>query len=76
VANKKKDINDVIKLLKDNPEFGRAFHEHFEDLREHLISVKWTRTDPEFSRKCNIGAEFLQHDIIDVFGLKGLSRKD
>jgi len=72
----KKEISDVIKLLKSNPEYGRAFYEHFEDLRDHLISVKWTRTDPGFSNKCNIGAEFIQHNILDVFGLKSLSRKD
>ncbi len=72
----RKDITDAIKLLKDNPEYGRAFHEHFEDLRDHLISVKWTRTDPEYSRKCNIAAEFIQHNILDMCGLKSLSRKD
>lgn len=74
--NKKKSIDDVIKLLKDNPEYGRAFYEHYEDLRDHLIGVKWTRTDPGFSEKCNVAAEFVQADILNVFGLKSLSRKD
>jgi hypothetical protein len=68
------NITTVIKFLRDNPEFGRAFHEHFEDRRDDLIGVKWTRSDPELSRKCNIGAEMIQAEILDMFDLKSLSR--
>ena len=74
--DKKKTITDVIKFLKANPEFGRAFHEYFEDLREELIAVKWTRVDPGFSNKCNIAAEFIQSKVLNDFDLKSLSRRD
>jgi len=75
-GNKKKSVQDVIKLLKDNPEYGRAFHEYFEDMRDELIAVKWTRTDPNFDKKCHIGAEFIQSSILNTFNLKELSRRD
>jgi hypothetical protein len=68
------NINDVIKFLKTNPDMGRAFYEHFEDRRDELIGVKWTRADPELSRKCNVGAEVIQAEILDMFDLKSLSR--
>jgi hypothetical protein len=74
--SKKKSISDVIKFLESNPEYGRAFHEYYEDLRDELIAVKWTRTDPNFDKKCAIGAEFIQANILNVFNLKKLSRRD
>ena len=76
MKDKKTTISDVIKFLETNPEMGRAFHEYYEDLRDELIAVKWTRTDPNFDKKCNIGAEFIQSNILNVFNLKKLSRRD
>lgn len=74
--DKKKTITEVIKFLKANPEFGRAFHEYFEDMRDELIAAKWTRVDPQFDKKCHIAAEFIQSKILNDFGLKPLSRRD
>ena len=72
----KKTIADVIKLLRDNPEYGRAFYEYFEDKRDELISAQFTRTDPGFDKKCHISAQFVQNQILDEFKLKSLSRRD
>lgn len=66
----------VIKLLRANPEEGRAFYEHFEVLREELIASKWGSVNPLYSRKCNIAAEFIQAEVLNQFNLKDLSRKD
>lgn len=68
------DLAKLKEFLRSNPEIGRIFHEYFEDKRDELISVKWTRADPELSRKCNIGAEMIQHEVLDLFDLKDLSR--
>jgi len=76
MKNSKKTISDVIKFLKENPDYGRAFYEHYEDMRDELIAVKWSRTDPNFDKKCHIGAEFIQAQILDAFQLKSLSRRD
>jgi len=73
---KKKTIVDVIAFLKSNPEFGRAFHEYFEDKRDELISVQFHRNDPLFDKKCHISAQFIQSAILDEFQLKSLSRRD
>jgi len=45
-------------------------------MRDELIAVKWTRTDPNFDKKCHIGAEFIQSSILNTFNLKELSRRD
>lgn len=74
--NKKKSIHDVITLLKENPEYGRAFYEHFEELRESLISARWRSVNPIYDKKCAAVESFVQEEILNQFGLKGLSRKD
>jgi hypothetical protein len=72
----KKGINDVIKLLKNNAEHGRAFHEHFEDVREQLLAEPWRRNDTHYQKSCQIAAAFIQAEILDQFNLKSLSRRD
>jgi len=71
----KKSINDVKKLLKDNPEFGKAFHDYFENRREELISVPWVSHQPEMNKKCQMMAAFIQDEILNEFGLKTISRR-
>ncbi len=70
-----KSINDVKKLLRDNPEFGAAFHNYFETRREELIAVPWVSHNPDMNRKCQIIAAFIQDELLNEFGLKGVSRK-
>jgi len=76
MKDKKPTITDVIKLLRSNPEYGRAFHEYFEDMRDELIAAKFTRADIGFDKKCHISAEFIQSKILGEFALKDLSRRD
>ena len=71
----KKNINDVKELLRNNPEFGAAFHDYFETRREELISFPWVSHNPDMSRKCQIIAAFIQTEILGDFGLKDISRK-
>jgi len=68
-------INDVKKLLRDNPEFGAAFHDYFETRREELIAVPWVSHNPEMNRKCQMIAAFIQDEILNEFNLKTVSRK-
>jgi hypothetical protein len=70
----RKTINDVKKLLRDNPEYGAAFHDYFETRREELMSVPWVANDDALSRKCSLMAGFIQDELLNEFGLKDVSR--
>ena len=70
-----KSINDVKKLLRDNPEFGAAFHEYYETRREELIAVPWVSHNPAMNRKCQMIAAFIQDEILNEFNLKSIARK-
>lgn len=71
----KVEINDVKRLLRENPEYGAAFHDYFETRREELIAVPWVSHNPEMNRKCQMIAAFIQTEILGDFGLKSVSRK-
>lgn len=68
-------INEVKKFLRDNPEFGAAFHDYFETRREELIAVPWVSHKPEMNKKCQMIASFIQDEILNEFGLKSVSRQ-
>jgi len=70
----KKSINDVKKLLRNNPEYGAAFHDYFETRREELIAVPWVSHNAEMNRKCQMMAAFIQDEILNEFNLKDVSR--
>jgi len=70
----KKSINDVKKLLRNNPEYGAAFHDYFETRREELIAVPWVSHNSEMNRKCQMMAAFIQDEILNEFNLKDVSR--
>jgi hypothetical protein len=70
-----KTIQDVKQLLKDNPEYAKAFHDYFEVRREELLAVPWTSRDPNEHKKCWMIASFIQNEVLDDFGLKDLSIK-
>ena len=71
----KTGINDVKKFLRDNPEFGAAFHDYFETRREELIAVPWVSHNPDMNKKCQMIAAFIQDEILNEFGLKAVSRQ-
>ena len=73
MANTK--INDVKKLLRDNPEFGAAFHDYFETRREELIAVPWVSHNPQMNKKCQMIAAFIQDEILNEFNLKSVSKR-
>jgi hypothetical protein len=68
-------IEDVKKFLKDNPEFGKAFHDHFEQRREELISMPWVMHAIGMDKKAQVAAAFIQEEILNDFGLKAISRR-
>ena len=70
----RKTINDVKKLLRDNPEYGAAFHDYFETRREELMAVPWVANDDALSRKCSLMAGFIQDELLNEFDLKDVSR--
>ncbi len=72
---KSKDWNDVLRYFAENQELGAAFYNHFESRRDELIAIQWTRTDPNFDKKCHHAAQFIQVEILDDSGLKHLTRK-
>ena len=69
------NITDVKKFLKDNPEFGKAFHDHFEARREELISMPWVCHALGMDKKAIAVSAFIQEEILNDFGLKSISRK-
>ena len=71
----KVEINDVKRLLRENPEYGAAFHDYFETRREELIAVPWVSHNPEMNRKCQMIAAFIQDEVLNEFGLKQVSRQ-
>lgn len=73
--NKTKDYSDVLKFFQSNHELGAAFYNHWEARREELISLPWYRLDKFFDKKCQIAAQFIQAEVLDSSGLKGLTRK-
>jgi len=68
-------INDVKKLLRDNPEFGVAFHDYFETRRQELIAVPWVSHNPQMNKKCQMIAAFIQDEILNEFNLKSVSKR-
>jgi len=70
-----KGINDVKKFLRDNPEFGAAFHDYFETRREELISIPWVQKKLGMNKESAIIAAFIQDEILNEFGLKPVSRQ-
>jgi hypothetical protein len=68
-------IQDVKKFLQDNPEFGKAFHDHFEQRREELIAVPWLQHQLGLDKKAIANAAFIQDELLNEFGLKSISRK-
>ena len=68
-------INEVKKFLRDNPEFGAAFHDYFETRREELIAVPWVSHKPDMNKKWQMIAAFIQDEILNEFGLKSVSRQ-
>jgi hypothetical protein len=68
-------IEDVKKFLKDNPEFGKAFHDHFEARREELLALPWICHALGMDKKAQIAASFIQEEILNDFGLKSISRR-
>ena len=71
----KPTINDVKKLLRDNPQFGAIFHDYFENRREELLAVPWVSHNPQLNQKCQLMASFIQDEILNEFGLKDVSRQ-
>ena len=71
----KVEIKDVKRLLRENPEYGAAFHDYFETRREELIAVPWVSHNPEMNRKCQMIAAFIQDEVLNEFGLKQVSRQ-
>ncbi len=71
----KTGINDVKKFLRDNPEFGAAFHDYFETRREELIAVPWIAKKLGMNKESAICAAFIQDEILNEFGLKAVSRQ-
>ncbi len=71
----KTGINDVKKFLRDNPEFGAAFHDYFETRREELIAVPWIAKKLGMNKESAICAAFIQTELLDDFGLKAVSRQ-
>lgn len=70
-----KTISDVKQLLKDNPEYGKAFHDYFEARREELIATTWVSRLTGEDKKCQIAASFIQNEVLDDFDLKDISIK-
>lgn len=68
-------IEDVKKFLADNPDFGKAFHDHFERRRDELIAVPWIQHQLGLDKKAIANAAFIQDEILNDFGLKSVSRK-
>jgi len=68
-------IEDVKKFLKDNPDFGKAFHDHFEQRREELIAMPWVCHALGMDEKAAAVSAFIQEEILNDFGLKSISRK-
>lgn len=70
-----KTINDVIKLLRDNPEFGMAFHNHFADKVLELNRSGWAQGAEYSDAKHVWGAQCITREVLDEFNLFDLVRK-
>ena len=69
-----KKIEDVIRLLRDNPEYGIAFNKHFEDRRDSLLSDSWATANDNFDMKAVSAALFIAEEILASFGLSDLGK--
>ena len=70
-----KNIGDVVKLLRENPEFGSTFHKHFEDKVFQLNRAGWSVGTEYADQKHLWGAQFIVAEILDEFNLYDLARK-
>ncbi len=63
-----KTIEDVVKLFNDNPEYKKAFCDHFDDqvMREFLRAVA-TSHEGSSDTKALIQAATIQTFVLDVF---------
>ena len=69
-----KNIADVVKLLRDNPEFGIAFHKYFEDKIIQLNRAGWSVGSDYADKKHVWGAQCLTAEVLDEFNLWDLVR--
>ena len=68
-------IGDVMKLLRDNPEYGIAFHKHFAERRDSLMSDAWATGSDNFDMKAVAAALFISEEILASFGLEDLDKR-
>lgn len=70
----RKNIADVVKLLRDNPEYGIAFHKYFEDKILQLNRAGWGCGTEYADKKHVWGAQCLTTEVLDEFNLWDLVR--
>lgn len=68
----KKTISDVIKLLRDNPEFGAAFHNHYQDKVLELARAGWCQGTEYSDAKHVWGSQCITREILDEMNLYDL----
>jgi hypothetical protein len=71
----KKEISDVIQLLRDNPDFGIAFHNYFEEQRDSLLSSAWNQGSDDYDKKAVSAAMYITDEILATFNLTDLARR-
>ena len=71
----KKTFHDLMKLCRDTPEYGQAYYEHFEGIRDSLLADSWMKANPYYEKKCQHVAQWIQAEILDASGFRDLSRK-
>lgn len=61
-----KSIEEVVKFLQDNPDFGAGLHAFFEGRRDELLSMSWSSANDNFDQKCAAVACYLTDEILSL----------
>ena len=61
-----KSIQEIVKFLRDNPDFGAGLHNFFEGRRDELLSMSWSNASDNFDAKCAAVACYLTDEVLSL----------
>jgi hypothetical protein len=61
-----KSIDEIVKFLQDNPDFGAGLQAFFEGRRDELLSMSWSSANGNFDQKCSAVACYLTDEILSL----------
>lgn len=61
-----KSIEEIVKFLRDNPDFGAGLHNFFEGRRDELLSMSWASGSDNFDAKCAAVACYLTDEVLSL----------